>query len=378
MRRAPSVKGRTPFFRDFEGSWEDHIDYCYDNEMEACCDIDWDGHESDSGSCRTAASNEILRPAAIVEDCQADASVSNGPRFNINKKLPPTPGTALSRSFPVPPNASTVPNLAHRQSDFSLLPVGANMVTHDGPSVQMIDLPIATPCLEAEWSNFAPSVSKPQEFKFEPLRGDSEEGLLAEYESFNHHHAIFNLSHDVRASFNPVSKRSSFDSSIPSESTSGPGSIMSSTRRSASSATSMPELIYSRRAREALDRVVDHLTEQMATFVDLDEDDEDKQTSGDPIRNDAKDLKGRTFFSAEEDRAEEDAHCPDKDDIAEEVPVVLHQYERERAASESAAKSLMNDPLVQLRKRSATLTPSNTAHTLSLFPVPPRTRMMAP
>ncbi|EON66639.1 hypothetical protein W97_05885 [Coniosporium apollinis CBS 100218] len=378
MRRAPSGNGHTPSFRDFEDSWEDHIDYCYDNEMEACCDVDWDGREPDSGSCRTAALSDDSRPATTVEDSEVDTSITNAPRFNVNKKLPPAPCPLMSPFPPAPPGSSAVTDLYHYQSSSSLSPVGANNVTHYGASAQTIGSPTVAQCSEPDWSSFAPSVYIPQHLKYEPLKEDLDEGLLAEYESCDFHHPIFNLSHDVRVNFNPVSKRSSLDSSIPSESTSGPGSIMSSTRRSASSATSMPELVYSRRAREALDRVVDHLAEQMATFADLEEDDEDKETSSNIRRSDLTEPRGHTFFSVEEEKAEEDAHYPNVGDIAEEIPVVLHQHERERAASESVAESIVRGSLVQARQRAATLTPSSTAHTLSLFPAPPRTRVMTP
>lgn len=387
IRRPPASRRKSNTWRVIEESWEDDIDYIYDNALEADCDFDWD-RASDDGAYedrdRTPEQQDHLRPSSATSQGTQTASVVSDDEHIPRARFFP----GAFRPSLLVPCASSVPELESRSAiSASTAESGAH-----------------TPCdffnsLEHHQSQFSegynlnPTLLAPPEFKDEVNHEEMYHDLLAEYESSDRHFPLLDATRSIasstRSSHVRSSKRSSYDSSLMSCGQ-GSGSWSSPMRRSASSSGSLPELVHSRRARRDFSVMVDQLSEQVASFASFGEDDDecDDNDTTPPGRV----SQDRTFFASEEDEQQQNDVIPS---IEVEVRASLelarqgstrstraplhHKY----ASSDGVAK-LMASPLPatpespqgpKTRGRSASSSNAvrgNRQPYLSLFPSPPK------
>jgi len=363
IRYSPSAKRQSSYWKIFDSSWEDDIDYCYEHAAEADCDFDWD-----------RGSIECDEESATTQEQREDDQAICSPECNDESVETEDDATLQTRFFPGPfrpsllvPSTNNIPELD--QSALSASTTDAGTLTpSDIFTSAPIDVAAATAFIDSEGYSLTPSLLLPQDFKYQAMREEMYEDLLAEYETSDCHYPLMDAAQSIasssRSSRNRLSKRSSYDSSLIS----GPGSVSSPVRRSASSSGSLPELVHSRRVRKTFDMMVDQLTEQVTSFAHLDEDEEeeaaeaaDDETASLPTTNG----KG-TFFAAEDDTS------------------ATHH---ERAASDGAARLLEAaarpaEKLPKTRMRAAsssnTYRASKQAYTLSLFPTPHKPRKATP
>jgi hypothetical protein len=373
IRFSPSAKRQSSYWKNFDSSWEDDIDYCYEHAAEA----DWD-----RGSIE--CDEESATPQEQHEDDQAIRSSE----CNDESVETEDDATLQTRFFPgafrpslLVPSANNIPELDHRSALSASTDAGA-LTPSDIFTSAPIDITAATAFIDPEGYSLTPSLLVPQDFKYQAMREEMYEDLLAEYETSDCHYPLMDAAQSIasssRSSHTRLSKRSSYDSSLIS----GPGSVSSPVRRSDSSSGSIPELVHSRRVRKTFDMMVDQLTEQVASFA------ADDETTSLPTTNG----KG-TFFAAEDDDRKRGA------ETKSDVEGVEHELEfasstipatathHERAASDGAAKLLEAaappaEKLPKTRMRAASSSnahrASKQAYTLSLFPTPRKPRKATP
>lgn len=390
IRYSPSAKRQSSYWKNFDSSWEEDIDYCYEHAAEADCDFDWDrgSIECDEESATTQEQHEDDQ-AIRSSECN-DESVETEDDATLQTRFFP----GAFRPSLLVPSANNIPELDHRSALSASTDAGA-ITPSDIFTSAPIDITAATAFIDPEGYSLTPSLLVPQDFKYQAMREEMYEDLLAEYETSDCHYPLMDAAQSIasssRSSHTRLSKRSSYDSSLIS----GPGSVNSPVRRSASSSGSIPELVHSRRVRKTFDMMVDQLTEQVASFAHLDEDDEeaaaeaaDDETAPLPTTNG----KG-TFFAAEDDDRKRGA------ETKSDVEGVEHELEfasstipatathHERAASDGAAKLLEAaappaEKLPKTRMRAASSSnayrASKQAYTLSLFPTPRKPRKATP
>ncbi|KAF1851162.1 uncharacterized protein K460DRAFT_29036 [Cucurbitaria berberidis CBS 394.84] len=290
--RRPSVsRRRSNTWRAIEESWEDDVDYIYENALEADCDFEWDrasddgdydSHQHDLGQASRVNSHSKTQL-----DAQMRSLVHEGDAF-----APTKPTSVDFRTSLLVPSARSVPDLVPT-SAMSISTTGTGLLTPSNPfhgNGFTVD----------EGFALSPSLLVPQEYK--DTREVTYEDLLDEYDGSDRHFPMLDATQSTtsssRNSHVRFSRRSSYDSSFMSSAQSS-GLWSSPVRRSASSAGSVPELVPSRRTRKDLSfsLVVEQLSEQVASLRQYDEEDKDDDDVTPPGRN----MHGRTFFASEEE-----------------------------------------------------------------------------
>jgi hypothetical protein len=367
-RQSPAAKRQSVYWKNIDESWEDDIDYCYEHAAEADCDYDWDRNSVEL--------EEKDRPNSVQaqkDDALQSPTESTIPEQDEDEVLRIRFFPGVFRPSLLVPSANSLPELDHKSTSTS---ADTGALT---PSDIFSSPPVHT-YMEPEGFSLTPSLLVPQDFKYQSMREETYEDILADYEHSDRHYPILDpvqsISGSSRSSGTRLSKRSSYDSSLLS----GQGSISSPVRRSASSSGSLPELIPSRRGFKTLDLMVDQLTGEAHTFAHLEEDDEDDARPKTATEN------ARTFF------ADDDEHTPTQDEepqklepVSAPAPKVVPTptpAHHERAASDGAAKLLAAAarapaaaiaPKTRTRAASAA-TARPRGYTLSLFPAPPKAR----
>jgi hypothetical protein len=340
-------------WRAIEESWEEDVDYIYDNALEADCDFEWD-RASDDGADQSQRLDIVL---AHHRDTAANSA-------NL--------GSGNLRSSPLVPSTSNVPEL---------VPTTAMLTS-------TLSTGLPTPSNSFYASRYggdmgyaiSPSLLLPQEFK--DTDEVTYEDLLDEYAGSDRHFPMLDArqstTSSARSSHVRLSRRSSYDSSLMSSAQSWSSPI----RRSASSAGSVPELIPSRRSRKDMgfSLVVDQLSEQIA-YLNQDKEDDNITLSGR--------MEGRTFFASDDESLDAEEHdrirtnhtTVEEDlktslDLARQGSQRSTRRQHKQALSEGAAKLLSapatkKEQPAKLRSR-ATTTTQPRSPMLSLFPAPPR------
>ena len=389
IRRAPTMRRKSNTWRVIEESWEDDIDYIYDNALEADCDFDWDRASVDAFEDRDRTPEQQDHKRVSTADSQ-DTHMSSLHADDESASRNSFYSEEMPSSLYVP-SVSSVPELESR-SAISSSTADTSIKTPSDlymPSRQY-------PFMEAEGLPLTPSLLLPQDFKEQVAREDMYADLLAHYEDSDAQYPFLeptqSVSSSTRSSHVRSSKRSSYDSSLTS-SGQGSGSWTSGTRRSASSAGShgsLPELVHSsRHARRDFTTMVDRLSEQVASFAAFDEDredDEDDETT--PPGHASKD---RTFFASDDEQSQTHEDHPSVEaEVRSSLELarrgstrstrglIHHKY----ASSDGAAKLLSSAPQSAPERQSSTKSRSRAASSsvaqrknreqyLSLFPSPP-------
>ncbi|KAF2679592.1 hypothetical protein K458DRAFT_393720 [Lentithecium fluviatile CBS 122367] len=388
IRRVPTIRRKSNTWRAIEESWEDDIDYIYDNALEADCDFDWDRASVDGAfedRDRTPEQQDHKRISiAASHDTQTSSLVSDeeaGPYTNFY------PGSVRPSLFV--PSVSSVPELESRSA--------ISMSTADGSVQTPSDLYIPSrqyPFIEGDGPAPSPSFFVPKDFKEQVSREDMYADLLADYEETEGQFPFLEPSQSVssstRSSHVRSSKRSSYDSSLMS-SGQGSGSWTSGTRRSASSAGShgsLPDLVHSsRHARRDFTTMVDRLSEQVASFASFGEDIEENEDDETTPPGHAS--QERTFFASDDEQPEtKEKRTSIENEVRSSLELARRgsarstrapfQYHK-HASSDSAAKMLASASLerqASIKSRSRAASSSNAQRKnreqyLSLFPTPP-------
>jgi hypothetical protein len=382
--RRPSHRRQSNTWRAIEESWEEDVDYIYDNALEAECDLEWD-RASDHGA----------------DDAQipAIAYAHNNRESRVMPVNPQSPLPDNFRSSLLVPSTNSVPELD---------PTSAISTSTLGTGLPTTPSDIFTANHYANDTGFAlsPSLLVPQEYK--DTRDVTYEDLLDEYAGSDRHFPMLDngrsTTSSARSSHVRLSRRSSYDSSLMS-SIQGSGLWSSPVRRSASSAGSVPELVPSRRNRKELgvSLVGDQWSDQIASLREDNEDDD--------VTPPGHAFEGRTFF-ASDDEAPQDEKRSSKRSIEADVKTSLDLARRgsqranhltadeeleasldiarqdsqrsmrtsarqhKSALSDGAAKLLSAAPIVEVRpvqprSRAATINQQRSPM-LRLFPQPPR------
>jgi hypothetical protein len=369
LRRPSYVRRRSNTWRVIEGSWEDDIDYIYDNALEADCDFDWDCSSEDRERTPEQQDHErpltaVLQPSLITPDEELSPQIDVfGGTFRASL-LVPSPGTVPELEFRSAESTATTDSGIHTPSDFF------SMMHHQHDFKT-----------DVRDSHITPTLLEPPDIKETLLREEFYDHILAEYEGSDRHFPFIDASQSFtssgRNSHVRSSKRSSYDSSLMSA---GPGSSFwsSPVRRSASSSGSLPELVHSRRAHVSI--MVDQLGEN-----DMEEKEDNEETPSGRLSQD------RTFFASDD----EEVHAHEtRTSIEGEVKASLDlarqgsqrstrafPYYHKYASSDGAAKLLSSamsatselQESTKLHARAASSSAgvrgSRHAH-LSLFPAP--------
>ncbi|CAG5183571.1 uncharacterized protein ALTATR162_LOCUS10647 [Alternaria atra] len=380
--RKPTHRRQSNTWRAIEESWEEDVDYIYDNALEADCDFEWD-RASDDGvrCCETPSAEQANNDNLRITPADRERFASDNFRSSL---LVPSTGSVPEL---VPTSAISTSTMG---TGLPPTPSGffnANRFSGDTGFI------------------LSPSLLVPQEYK--DTREVTYEDLLDEYAGSDRHFPMLDASRSAtssaRSSHVRLSRRSSYDSSLMS-SVQSSGLWSSPVRRSASSAGSVPELIPSRRSRKSLGFSLagDQLSEQIA-FLNEDKEDDDVTPPG-------RTLEGRTFFASDDeapqdeeqsrssietelraslDLARRGSQRTNHPTVEEELKSSLDlarqgsprsartsARQHKQALSDGAAKLLSvsvpkEDSSAKLRNRSAT-TAQARSPMLSLFPVPPR------
>ncbi|CAI6333934.1 unnamed protein product [Periconia digitata] len=332
--RRMSVRRKSNTWRVMEESWEDDIDYIYDNALEADCDLEWDSTYADGTGDETSRDRtpERLEPKRTSDSsCYSTHASSIMPE---EEPIPHDAPTGATRPSLVVPNATTVPELEMRSA------VSASTIDTTG----------------AEGFSLTPSLLIPQEYKEAMSHEDDYQDLIAEYESSDRHFPLLesarSTASSTRSSHMRSSKRSSYESSLVS---SGPvsGSWASGARQSGSSSgsSSLPELVHSsRHARRDFNAVVDRLSHQVASINSFDEYDmEEREHDEDEATPPVHASHDRTFFTsddeADERRGSVEADMKSSLELAQRgtartPPSTNHKYASSQSVSGRPAQTL--------------------------------------
>lgn len=382
VRRASSSRRKSNTWRVIEESWEDDVDYIYDNALEADCDFDWDC-TSDGGSFED-------RDRTPEQQDHQPSSATRSHHTRASSSIAEEEPTLQTRFFPGPfapslrvPSANNVPELESRSA--------ASASTADTGVRTPSDF-FGAPSQDEEGFHLNPSLLVPHDYKDQVSREDMYDDLLADYEGFDRHFPLLDASRSVasstRSSHVRSSKRSSYDSSLMSSGQAS-GSWTSGIRRSASSSGSLPELVHSRRARRDFNMMVDHLSEQVASFSAFGEDDtEENEDDTTPPAHASPD---RTFFTADDEpQQDDDVRASIELEVraslelarqgstrSSRAPAHYHKYASSDGAAKLLASPLPPTPEPRPSRSHIRATSSITAlrgkrdQYLSLFPTPP-------
>lgn len=363
MRKPSNARRRSNTWRVIEESWEDDIDYIYDNALEAECELDWDGNSHDRDR---ASGQQSHRQAAAIP---SNSSAVSSPVFEDEPPLTPGLFGGNFRASLLVPNMRNVPELEPRSA------VSSSTTSVQTPSDYFNP---QGPFGEAGRFSFTPSVLGSADGKDQIPRDDMYDNLLADYEGSDKHFPLLeptsSITSSTRSSHVRTSK-SSYDSSVMSNGH-GSGSWTTGIRRSAGSAGSLPELVHSSRApRQDLSPVVDKLSEDMNAFVLQDENNEDNEATP-PGQS----PQARTFFASGDEH--ESANLA-QTTLSAEMKTSLElarqgstgslsrsRTHHKHASSDGGAKLLASNSTTRIRAGS---TPQKgRGQYLSLFPSPPK------
>lgn len=378
IRKPIGARKSSNTWRVIEESWEDDIDYIYDNALEAECELDWDGASGEGTSdSYSQVSGQHVRPQIAAPSAKSSALSSPVAEMSAS-----SPGlfTGNFRSSLLVPSANHVPDLEPR-SAISSSTIDTRVHT---PSEYFSSPGFPYTASEADRFSFAPSLMGSPDFKEHTHREDMYDQVLADYEGSDKHFALLeptrSLASSTRSSHGLASKHSSYESSVLS---SGHGSgvwTASGARRSGSSAGSLPELVHSARStRHDMLPVFDKAVEQAG---------DDNIT---PLGHMSQE---RSFFTSEDDQ---EVTGSTSATLNMEMKTSLelarqgsngsstrartnHKY----ASSEGAAKLLApNKSLTEVRtansrNRAGSVPQKNRGQYLSLFPTPPKRSPVSP
>lgn len=379
VRRTASTRRKSNTWRVIEGSWEDDIDFIYDNALEADCDFDWDCTSDDD-------TFEDRDRTPEQQDHDRSTGTTSG-------SAPPAPNRSFPGSFRASllvPSASSVPELEIKSA--------VSTSTIDTPGLRTPSdfftplVPRPAPLEHDEQFGLNPVLLVPQDLKEHVPHEEMYDDLLADYDDSDRHFPLLEASQSVasstRSSHVRSSKRSSYDSSLMSSGQTS-GSWSAGVRRSASSSGSLPELVHSRRTRQDLNSTVEHLTEQVASFPAFVEETA-PESEDDDTTPPGNGLQQRTFFATDNEpptdaiRASIEGEVKTSLELARRGSVrssrapPLHKY----ASSDGAAKLLASPlpptpaspPTKVGRSRAASSSSAmrkSRGPYLSLFPTPP-------
>lgn len=360
IRKPPSARRASNTWRVIEESWEDDIDYIYDNALEAECELDWD--ENDEAQQAHRESN------AVPSTCSAKSS----PMVEGEPSLSPCGFTGNFRASLLVPSMSNIPELEPRSA------ISSSATSVQTPS----DFAYPQgPFGEAGRFSFTPSLLGSAEGKEQMPREDIYDNLLADYEGSDKHFPLLEPTRSVasstRSSHVRTSKCSSYDSSLMSSGHAS-GSWTANIRRSGSSAGSLPELVHSTRPpRQDLSTAVNKLSEEMDSFTTQDEND----LEDDDVTPPGHGAQGRTFFASDDDQEPTgftqtalNAEMKTSLELARQGSNgassrarTYHKY----ASSDGAAK-LLDTNSTSSRNRAGSVPQKGRGQYLSLFPSPPK------
>ncbi|KAL1608419.1 hypothetical protein SLS60_003361 [Paraconiothyrium brasiliense] len=355
IRKPPSARRKSNTWRVIEESWEDDIDYIYDNALEAECELDWDGNNDDVDQ---SPEQQPRRQSTTVP---SSSSAVSSPMMEEEPPLSPGLFAGNFRASLLVPNMNNVPELEPRSA------ISSSTTSVQTPSDYFNP---QGPFGEAGRFSFTPSL------KEQIPREDMYDNLLADYEGSDKHFPLLepirSVASSTRSSHVRASKCSSYDSSMVS-SGHGSGSWTAGIRRSASSTGSLPELVHSSRVpRQDLSTVVDKLAEDMDSFTTQDEIDLEDDEATPPGHT----PQERTFFASDDEQETANfaqttlnAEMKTSLELARQGSTASSSRSRAHkyASSEGAAKLL--SPSSNTRSRAGSV-PQKAR--LSLFPAPPK------
>lgn len=229
-------------FQLAEDSWESDIDWCYENEVEADCDYQWDQCSDENGSIRTATDSKPTQPQLQLS-VQDDERVYNG-RFRPSL-LVPSPYDLPELS---PISVNSTPSSNPRTPAF-LQPKHARSPSH------------ASSFKESHGFNLSPTLLIPTDFQSqieqdaiyqEQFIRDSTSASIFGQEPFHHSFSPIDENESSTASyrssnFSRDSARSSSSTRISSAASRGSqdSMLLSAAHRSIGSASSLPDLVHS-------------------------------------------------------------------------------------------------------------------------------------
>ena len=386
IRKPLGARKPSNAWRVIEESWEDDIDYIYDNALEAECELDW---ESPAGNGKSDNRSRLPNQQSHQQISAVSPKSSLAPSPVVDEGPLPSPGlfTGNFRTSLLVPNVNNVPDLEPRSAISSSTADTRVHTPSDYFNPQ--GFPYA-PFAEADRFSFAPSLLGSPDFKEQVPREDMYDHVLADYEGLDKHFPLLEPSQSVasstRSSHARASKHSSYESSLMS---SGHGSgswTMGGVRRSGSSAGSLPELVHSsRNTRQDISSVVHKLTEEVDSLTVHDDyhvgDDDDVTPPGHALRE-------QTFFASDD---EQDSTTSPKTTLDADMKSSLElarqgsigslarvRTSHKHAASEGAAKLLAPNKAVadlrtsNSRNRAGSVPQKSRGQYLSLFPTPPK------
>ena len=377
IRKPIGARKSSNTWRVIEESWEDDIDYIYNNALEAECGSDWDGASGEE-TLESYGQPSGQRVRSQVSAPSAKSSAVSSPVAEISAAGPGLFAGNFRSSLLVP-SPNQVPDLEPR-SAISSSTMDTRVHT---PSEYFSSPGFPYTASEADRFSFAPSLMGSPDFKEHAHREEMYDQVLADYEGSDKHFALLeptrSIASSTRSSHALASKHSSYESSVLS---SGHGSGLwtaSGARRSGSSAGSLPELVHSARStRQDMPPVIDKLAEQ----------------TGDDLANLSQVSQERSFFTSEDDQ---EAISVASATLNMEMKTSLelarqgsngsstrartnHKY----ASSEGAAKllapkkSLADVRTANSRNRAGSVPQKNRGQYLSLFPTPPKRSPVSP
>lgn len=307
IRRTSIVRRESNTWRINEESWEDDVDYIYDNAIEANDDFNWE-LASDDGVYedrdRTPEQETHQPEPTPITQRRRSRSISFGDEPTLSPHyfhgafrpslLVPAPTNVPGLESASAISASTTETGAQTPSDF--------FASLQGPTISYpVDESFA----------LSPSLLVPAEYTDD--KDASHEsmyaGILSEYEGSDRHFPLLDrdsgnpsVPSSSRSSHIRSSKRSSYDSSLMS-SGHGSGIWSSPVRRSASSSGSIPELVHSRRSRKDFGAVVEKLSEQVREMEmeNADDDGVEEENEDDEITPPGRPMQNQTFFADEDE-----------------------------------------------------------------------------
>lgn len=386
IRKPSVVRRQSNTWRAPEESWEDDIDFIYDNALEADCNLEW-GRPSLEGAYERSQFGRA--PSSfILENARSDGPQIVHPEFDEEYGSPSQEFSHDFRASLLVPTG--VPDLE---------PTSATSASTSGTGLRTpSDYYTAAPVTVGGFA-MSPSLLIPDHYKDE--REHSYDDLLNQYE--DHAESPYTFMEDqsaassARSSHVRFSRRSSYDSSLVSSAQSS-GLWSSPVRRSASSAGSVPDLVPSRRQKRDLSfsLMIDQLSDSVASLKNLDEENESENDVTPPGR-----ISGQpTFFPSETDeesKRDQDQSTSTNDlktslemalqgsksgdnspidtAIQHAKPSLPKSARHKQASSDGAAKllaSASSASVMKSRTRAASTTQAHRSPMLSLFPSPPR------
>ena len=253
-------------FRGLEESWEEYIDFCYENEAEADCDFEWDATKRDT---------VVLSPPQL-------------PPLDRDSHVVSESGDAIFHEVSVTtakvPGSSQVAFGTSHGNDSEVSMPALDAMTPDSlqsstESIQEAITPLTTPATTQTFGSRISSsydsdvyqlehpVIVPRDYESQIGQDDFDTDLIADRVLAKEHYPMFapRINTDVRyiesprSSGSPLSKCNSMESMALSQR----ASIIRK-HRTTGSIDSLPELSYSRYGQEQFDIVNEQLVDHMA------------------------------------------------------------------------------------------------------------------